>query len=92
MSQLFVSNTLLSDNGSRAIAVGPSGSGTTTGILNHVELENNTNHGLLVSTDTQTINITVNDSVIANNNVDGILTRGRWNAGQRRGPELHNHQ
>jgi hypothetical protein len=62
----YVSNTLLSDNGAAGIFIDPSGSGTTTGVLSHVEIERN-GSGLAVQTTTQTINVTVSDSVSANN-------------------------
>lgn len=69
-----MSNTLVSDNGGDGIYIGPSGSGTTTGVLDHVKLENNFGNGLAVATtSTQTINVTVSDSVSANNGV-GIYT------------------
>ncbi len=73
-SQLYVSNTLISDNGTNGIAIDPAGSGTTNGVLNHVELENNKLDGLLVSSATQFINLTVSDSVSANNGSSGIST------------------
>jgi hypothetical protein len=72
-SQLFVSNTLISDNGQDGIEISTFGSGTTTGVLDHVQLQNNNWNGLFVFTATQTINVTVSDSVIANNGSDGII-------------------
>ena len=88
-----MSNTLVSDNGGDGIYIGPSGSGTTTGVLDHVKLENNFGNGLAVATtSTQTINVTVSDSVSANNGV-GIYTEFEHiNRGQRHGAELHNRQ
>jgi hypothetical protein len=71
LSQLFVSNTLVSDNGSDGIAINPGGSGTTTGVLDHVEAENN-GSGIFVGSFTQTVNMTVSDSVSANNAGSGI--------------------
>jgi hypothetical protein len=71
-SQLFVSNTLLSDN-DLGIFIVPSGSGTTSGVLDHVDIENSGNAGLSINTSAQTINVTVTDSVSANNAVDGIV-------------------
>jgi hypothetical protein len=73
VNTLFVSNTLISDNGDNGIAIGNNVSGTTIGVLDHVALENNALDGLIVSTPDQTINITVSDSVIANNGAYGIL-------------------
>jgi hypothetical protein len=75
LSQLYVSNTLVSDNGGDAgFYITPTGSGRTNAVLNHVELLNNENDGLAVdSTSSQTINVTVSDSVSANNGGNGIL-------------------
>jgi hypothetical protein len=73
-SQIFVSNTLISDNGSDGIQIDPSGPGTTNGVLNHVEMEHNAPDGLAVFTDsTHSVNVTVSDSVAANNASDGIV-------------------
>jgi hypothetical protein len=77
-SQLFVSNTLVSDNALAGIDIEPSGSGTVTAVLNHVEMENNRGNGLEVSTSSQTIHVTVSDSVSANNGSDGIFA---WSIG-----------
>jgi hypothetical protein len=74
LSQLFVSNTLVSDNRDNGIFINTAGSGTTNGVLNHIEMENNGQNGLFVLTDTQTINVTVSDSVSANNGVSGIAS------------------
>jgi hypothetical protein len=73
LSQLFVSNTLVSDNGNNGIDIGPTGSGTTSGVFNHVDIENNAGNGLNVSTGSQTINMTFGDSVSANNALTGVL-------------------
>jgi hypothetical protein len=73
LSQLYVSNTLVSDNGGGGIDVQPTGSGTTIGVLDRVQIENNNSTGLYVSTSTQTMNVTVTDSVIANNALFGIF-------------------
>ena len=74
-SQILVSNTLISDNVGGGIFIAPSGSGTTHGVVNHVELENNGSNGLGAGTSsgTQTIDVTVNDSVSANNGGSGII-------------------
>jgi hypothetical protein len=72
MSQLFVSNTLVSDNGNDAINISPAGSGTTSGVLSRVEMENNLGNGLFVSSSTQTINVTITDSVSASNLNGGV--------------------
>jgi hypothetical protein len=67
LSQLFVANTKVSDNGGHGIAIVPSGSGTTSGVVSRVELENNSDDGLLADSLTQNISVTVSDSVSANN-------------------------
>jgi hypothetical protein len=74
LSQLFVSNTLVSDNGSDGIYIAPTGSGTTVGVLDHDEMEKNGANGLLVylTSSTPTITVTVSNSVSANNGNDGI--------------------
>jgi hypothetical protein len=72
-SQIFVSNTLVSDNGSNGIYIFVAGATTTMGALDHVQTENNLGYGLAVSTSSQTVNITVSDSVSANNGNAGIL-------------------
>jgi hypothetical protein len=69
-STLSVSNTLVSANGSTGIYIVPTGSGTTLGVLDHVEMKNNID-ALDVISEGQTTNVTVSDSVIANN-ADGI--------------------
>jgi hypothetical protein len=66
-SQLSVSNTLVSDNSANGIDIAPSGSGTVTGVLDHVDMDNNGANGLVASTAAPTINVTVNDSLSANN-------------------------
>jgi hypothetical protein len=66
-----ISNTLVSDNGGNGIGVTSTGSGTTNGILNHVEIEHNFN-GISVQSTTQTVNVTISDSVSANNTFAGI--------------------
>jgi hypothetical protein len=40
LSQIFVSNTLVADNGGIGIQLVPFGSGTTSGIFDHVKLQN----------------------------------------------------
>jgi hypothetical protein len=72
ISQFSVSNTLISDSGSNGVRVGPTGLGSTNGVLNHVEIENTNGIGLLVITATQTVNLTVTDSACANNASAGI--------------------
>jgi hypothetical protein len=71
-SHLNVTNTLVSDNNA-GIVINPAGSGTTTAVLEYVEMEHNAADGLSVQTSTQLIKITVSDSVSTNNQHDGIL-------------------
>jgi hypothetical protein len=72
LSQFFVSNTLISDNTAYGIFVNPTGSGTTAAVFDHVEIENVGVYGISAETFTQTVNVTVTDSVIANNSATGI--------------------
>jgi hypothetical protein len=72
LSQFFVSRTLISDNASYGIFINPNGSGTTAAVLDHVEIENSRVYGISAETFTQTINVTISDSVSANNGSTGI--------------------
>jgi hypothetical protein len=67
LTQLFVSNTFISDNGGSGIGVVPTGSGTVGGAISHVEMTNNSGSGLIVQTSTATIKFTVRDSESAEN-------------------------
>ena len=73
-SKLLVSNTVVSDNGGRGILVGSGGAGPVTAMLNRSELSNNLGSGLGVSglSGTGVMNVTVADSVMANNTIDGV--------------------
>ena len=57
-------------------SINPGGSGTVLSVIDHVRMENNTNDGLVATSGSQTINITVSDSVIASNGVSGISGNG----------------
>jgi Right handed beta helix region len=72
-SQLFASNTLVSDNGGFGINVNSQGLGTTNAVLDHVEFENNTSAGLAAQTLSQTVTVIVSESVSANSAADGIF-------------------
>ena len=74
LSELFVSNTLVSDNGGNGISMTPGGSGPSNGVLSNVEMGHNGSSGLFVNTATDAINVTVSDSVSSNNVGDGILS------------------
>jgi hypothetical protein len=71
-TQIFVSNTLVSDNAGDGIVISPTGSGATTGALHRVEIEKNGSHGLALNP-TPSLNMTVSDSLIDNNALNGIL-------------------
>jgi hypothetical protein len=74
-SQLFVSNTLLSDNSEDGIIMTSSGTGNVTSTLDRVAIQNNNGIGLAVAAHNPNINVTVSDSVIAGNG-DGISSEG----------------
>jgi hypothetical protein len=71
-SQLFVSNTLVSDNGGYGININPLSLGSTNAVLDHVELQNNASAGLAAQTVGQTVTVVVSESVSANSAGDGI--------------------
>jgi Right handed beta helix region len=76
LTQLFVSNTLVSASDGDGIFINPNGSGSTNAVFDHVDLENNGvgglgGSGLMVSA-AQPVNITFTDSVSANNGTNGI--------------------
>jgi hypothetical protein len=75
-SALTVSNSLVADNGSNGIALVPTGSATA--VFNRVEANNNVEHGIIAdgtsSASTNTINVTVSDSVAAGNG-NGLVAR-----------------
>jgi hypothetical protein len=72
-SQLFVSNTLVSDNGGFGIDINPQGLGSTNAVVDHVELQNNASAGLAAQTLSQTVTVVVSESVSANSAADGIF-------------------
>jgi hypothetical protein len=76
-SQLFVSNTRVSDNVASGIHISPAGPATINGVLDHVEIANNNGHGLIatVAASLQTVNLTLSDSVVANSATDGIVAK-----------------
>jgi hypothetical protein len=76
-SKLFVSNTLVSDNGANGNFVKPTGTGiTVTASLSRVEADSNF-VGVRAdgASSTGTVKVTVADSVAANNAVFGFLSR-----------------
>ena len=74
-SRIFVSNTLLSDNGASGIEILPSGSGTVIGTISHVSMEGN-GFGLGVVSVGPVTNVTVSDSVASDNGADGVVSSG----------------
>ncbi|HZZ17035.1 MAG TPA: right-handed parallel beta-helix repeat-containing protein, partial [Candidatus Sulfotelmatobacter sp.] len=72
-SNFVVSNTVVSDNNFHGIFISGAGSGTTNGVLNHVEMDNNAFDGLIAQND-HTVNITISDSESANNGAIGIIS------------------
>ena len=72
-------NTQVSDN-NFGIYIGPTGSGTTNGVLDHVHTDNSTNDGITVISSSQTVNIIITESVSANNGDDGVVVTGSNNA------------
>jgi Right handed beta helix region len=74
-SNLVVSTTLLADNLSGAF-IFPSGSGAVSVVFNRVEADNNTLDGIVAfgSNSTGTVEVTVSDSVSANNEVGYSVT------------------
>jgi hypothetical protein len=74
-AQIFVSNTTISENGTGVrFLFASGGSGTTNCVLDHVRIVNGSVDGLSFTTTStqQNINVTVTDSVIANNASAGI--------------------
>jgi len=79
-SRLSIANSSISDN-SAGMVVAPSGSGAVTIVLNRVEVNNNTNHGIEVDGNAgTTLAATVTDSVVANNGDVGIFAFNIVNA------------
>ena len=72
LSQLYVSNTQVSDNTANGIFIDPAPTTITNAVLNHVEMANNGNDGLYATTNANTVNVTVGDTVSANNRGNGI--------------------
>jgi hypothetical protein len=68
-SQLFVSNTLISDNGGDGIDIQPAGTGAVNAVLSRVDLEGNSTVGLFAESLGPTINITFSDSVASSTGI-----------------------
>jgi hypothetical protein len=65
-SNLYVANALISDN-SAGVEYEPTGTGTMTGALSHVDMENNGGVAFAAYSSTQAINVTISDSVVEHN-------------------------
>jgi hypothetical protein len=70
-SKFFVSNTRISGNGGDGIYMRSTGSGMMTGVIERVEIENNTNVGVDFNPG-GAMNVTFSDSVFADHGIDGI--------------------
>jgi hypothetical protein len=61
-SQLYVLNTLISDNGGDGITINVTGSGTTFGVFDHIVVKNNADNGLYVQNNgTQSVDVTFSE-------------------------------
>jgi hypothetical protein len=78
-STIAISDTQVSDN-NYGIYIGPTGSGTTTGILDHVHVQHSVHDGITLTSASQQVEITVTDSVSANNGGTGIIADGSGNS------------
>src|SRR5262249_8913411 len=74
-SKISITDTQFSDN-NFAVYIGPGGSGTTTGVLERVHVDNSTNDGVTLASPTQDLNLAIIDSVIVSNGGDGIVAIG----------------
>ena len=74
-SQISVSNTKVSDNRA-GIEISALGTGATIGVLNHVDVENNTLDGITLTTTDQLLNVNIDGSVSADNGGAGIIADG----------------
>jgi hypothetical protein len=74
-SMISVSNTLISDNGQDGVGILANGAGTVmTGVFDRVVSENNAISGMAINSEgSATVNVTIGDSVSANN-ASGIVT------------------
>jgi Right handed beta helix region len=70
--QVFVSNTLISDNGSHGVYSELGGSGTMNAIFDHVYVQNNGGNGIWFQALFGPANVTIIDTVVANNTICGI--------------------
>jgi hypothetical protein len=85
-SQIFVSNTVVSDNGNVGIDLGNNiTSGTITGVLDHVQIDNNGFGenglgGVQVQSPVQTIELLISNSNVGNSSYQGVLVGGGGSA------------
>ena len=73
-SELFVSDTLVSDNGQEGIYMDITGTGAAIGVIDHVKMQNNGDDGLAVRAVSAATDVSVSDSVSAKNRSDGIAS------------------
>jgi hypothetical protein len=71
LTKLFVSNTLVSDNGNNGIRIGPAGSASVAAFLSEVEIANCFN-GIVVDASGGGVNVMVRNSSIINNSSTGL--------------------
>jgi hypothetical protein len=76
LSKILIMNTQVSDN-NYGIYIGPVGPANTlspiSGVLDHVHTDNNTNDGITVITAAWLVQVTISDSVCANNGGIGVV-------------------
>jgi Right handed beta helix region len=65
-TKLYVSNTLVAENGNAGFYLNANGPGAAVGILNHVEVENNAGSGVQAIGTSAAITVTVADSAVSN--------------------------
>jgi hypothetical protein len=81
-SQFAILNTLLSDNSNGINMQMPlGGSGAVNGVFDHLTIQNSEGAALYINSATQTLNITVSNSVIANNQSTGIESFSQSSSG-----------
>jgi hypothetical protein len=73
---LRISNSIASDNGHDGILVVPSGSGTASGVIDHVAVSSNAANGIAVSgASGPAVNISITNSVVSGNTQAGIIAQ-----------------
>jgi hypothetical protein len=76
-SQFYALNTLILDNNNAIVIDNLAGSATVNGVLDHVEVENNTGNGIGVGAASPNFaNVMVRNSTIVNNGATGVSAGG----------------